>query len=470
MMRSLAILPGAQEVKTSFTLNQKVSFEYGYYIFETREEPPQYKDVVFRLKRNFFPKWTRSIEPSALTSVTFYDEDKVLLTFDHDDELQGFWRKGTAIKTYRKPKRSKPRGIAVSLDSEGEKKWELQLRHLKGGDSFNGSKAFPDGSVGLTGVMSDEDIELYGFKSYKKQDKKDRVLLFFKVSNVGLLENEAMLVGENTMASLYPTNSASSIFFVSSGEKTSLHYNGFKDSDAEIKPSQSQYCPHLFIVSEDNKPTYELEKNNCKNTSGLKGADLRLASGFLEILRVQGQSLELLKVKYGQEKLDDETIPGLAYTPNFINEKTASSQSVEYTMSYAIPQKVIGVMVYFISDKRDHLDALRDPLFQASLNAAYFRNYVPITVWTSDKQIQASRVEGLFDKVLAKKILKSDWPWYMQAFGERAQQINSLYKDPNFKMAGKLDPKLLILWNFKDFPVSDNKKLRAEQVKQQVAR
>lgn len=457
--------------------SNKVAYDHGHYSFHLKSLPkkPIVKDLFINLKKTFFPKWRRSIEPAGTSSTSFFDKEKVLIGFNHSSESQGLYRQGGSVKVYNKAKKTPMRAVAVSLGSAGDLEWDAIFKDFKSSGALLNTKVFHDGGVGLFVQMGGRRLALSGsggasrvFSHFGKESSKQ---IFVKLGAKGSLEESSKIYGTESV-NLIPTSSTDNLFIHKTrnkgpvkSKKTFKNENGASSSIGRCSEDNNQ---HLFVVDEEFNYAYQLEAGDCEKLYPLDISDFRLGSGHLEILKVtKEQSIELFKIPYREEVLDDETIPGLAYTPNFINDRKGDDKKVDYNFSYAIPAQVNGVMVYFIKEGRDHLEALRDPMLQVSLNAAYFRNYIPITVWTSHKEIMGKRLEGLFDKLISKDILKTSWDWYFNAFGERANQINSLYKDRNTNSIGKLDPKLLVLWNLKNIP---DPKVEPEKLRQQVAR
>lgn len=434
----------AGEALFTLTSNSpKVAYDHGFYQFHNTN-PKVVKRLLLNLKRNYFPQWMRSVEPDAYVDATFYDEGNLILGFNLFDEFFSVFNPSGLESTYIKSKKLPARGIGLVLNKEGHKVWDVTLKDTKKSNVITKTKVFPDGSAGIYAVTTGKMNIGSGKSISTREDEDSPVLLKFdtfggyKAHAIARSNPDYMLYGkhtEHTIISASPKQKDIDSF------ETNSNVQG-------INFKKEMKCDNLLILDEDLNIKYKQDNNTCLPSS-LMGAHLNISEGHLEVLHSNGKTfVELYKFKYGEEGLSDEIIPGLAYKPNFIHEKAVKGKP-EYSLSYALPEKIFGAMVYFVPEGMEHKQFLLNPLIQSSLNLAYFRGYAVITAWTTDEKISPKRMEDLFANLYQKKVFQEEWQMTFQAYGKRAAQIVGLYPHAT---QGKLidrilDPKFLVLWN-----------------------
>ncbi len=461
---------GGEMLLTLLSDSKKVTYDNGFYIFNQRYDKPVMRELLVRLKKTFFPMWERSLEPAALKGLTFFDKDRVFLSFTHGGIQQGLYRQGGSISRHVKGRRDPMRGIGLALDGDGNKMWSVTLKDQSYGGDVGSTKEFPDGTLGLMGHMQGKSLSVGSQRNFSSDEKKSKDL-FLRFNHKGLLEKSALILSPQGV-SLYPTSSQDTLFYSGGALKENdLSFEVSGGNSTSFSLSKDPNCKTLFVVGEDFEVISVMDSTSCEAHSSLNidskdllRGHIHLASGHLEALFLHQGNIALKKIKYGAEILNDEIIPGLSYRPNFFHEKEGGKDTPKYSLSYAIPKKVVGAMALFVPKGMDHLQALRNPLYQVTLNLAYMRGYVPVTVWTEEESLVGERLEELFKKLSDKKVLDKKWPWLFMASEERAAQVNSLYKAQEHMMGNVVSPKLLVFWNMKEIPDEDATKEKREEL------
>lgn len=418
-----------------------VTYDHGKYYF-ANGDPKVKKRLLISLKENLFPKWFRSVEPDALSTETFYDEGHLLLGLNLSMVQFGIFKPGQKITSYFKGEKPPTRGVVLSLDREGNKLWDIELKHGKYANSIYDTKAFPDGSLGV--YAKTQKIMNIGMQGAISTDPSPVLIKFNKQ---GLLSNYAIMKSNPKYKAFGKHTDPIVLSAKPKQEDTSQFITN--DSTQSLNFAEKMECENLLILDKDLKVEYKQDNEVCLPGGKIEDSKITITEGHLEVLNSDKKTyLSLYRFKYGEEGLSEEIIPGLAYTPNFIHEEV-KGEKPKYSISYALPEKVVGAMVYFVPKGEGHKEFLLNPLVQSSLNLTYFRGYATFTVWSEDEKISGKRMESLFKGLIKDKVISLDWKWYMQAYGERATQVADIYP---YSYTGTivdrvLDPKALILWN-----------------------
>lgn len=441
---------GGELLITLLSSSNKVSYDHGYYNFnKSKYEVPQ-KRLIIALKKNYFPRWRRSLEPDSLVDLTHYDEGRVFMALDFSENF-GFYRSGRLLTYYLFPPKTQPKGIGLSLNQKGHKDWDITLRAQKFFNRVKRTKVFPDSSVGLY-ALTEKKMDVGFQETISTKLTSQGTPVFLNFNKLGQLQHHTLL---HTSPHFIPMgrDSEQTVMRAPKKQEEETYINGSNGSST-LRFSKHQSCENLVIFDQDLSPAYQQEMDSCLIDKSFDKAHIKMTEGHLEILSHNHKDLiYLYKFKYGEEGLSEEIIPGLAYNPNFIHEKR-KNEKPRYSLSYALPEKIHGAMVYFVPEGMGHKEFLLNPLIQTSLNLAYFRGYAIMTIWSSEKKMNFKTMEKLFSPLVKNKVVDLKWPWYFNGYGLRGREIMVNYPKP---ILGKiidqmLNPKALILWNLDHLP------------------
>ncbi|MCR9204751.1 MAG: hypothetical protein NXH75_09250, partial [Halobacteriovoraceae bacterium] len=436
---------GGEVLFSLISNSASITFDNGKYFFANGRKDIT-KKLLVSLKENLFPKWFRSIEPASESGETFYDEGNLVLGLNLNTPRMGLYKPGKPVIQYYKNRNLPPQGVVLSLDKDGNKIWDIRLKHSKYKNSVLDTKVYPNGSIGVY-ANTQKVMNIGNQKTISITPDLKSPLLLLKFNKAGLLSQHSIM--ESNPIFNYFGKHTDAVVLSAEPKQEDVDQFIHSSGSQSVQFQEKMECENLLILDKELKVEYKQDNETCLDIKNIKKSKITITEGHLEILSSNEKSLVLInRFKYGEEGLSDEIIPGLAYTPNFIHEEL-KGEKPKYSLSYAIPEKVHGSMVFFVPAGVGHKDFLLNPLVQSSLNLSYFRGYSVFTVWSEDKVLSGKRMEKLFKGLIDDKVISLDWKWYMQAYGKRANQIVDIY--PHSKTGTLvdrvLDPLAYILWN-----------------------
>ncbi len=397
-------------------LNQSYPFKY--------PDKDVFKDFVVSLKSNYFTNWSRSIEPDSLEDMKVYKDNLAVMAFNYSTSF-GIYKKNGFIKHYKKPEKTPLRSAVYAFNKEGYKNWDQVCHGSKKLCSILNLKVYPNGNIGVHGQF-DETVtfgsatKLTEIPLAPKEDGADYYLL--SLDQEGSKVNE-MIFNSKPSLDIHDNGDNHTLITFGISRKNldkPIHYKSTTSGSGTVTYAYQKSCADHIILDQNLSYSYYEQGGLC-----FKGKYnwLRLSQGKIKSL-TGGMSLQYIEVPYGEDKDNDEDIPGLAFKPKFFHGESKSSSSV--VLSYAIPPQATEAIVYYPPKGVTQTEYLSNSLVQATLNSTYFRGFA-VLVLTSKSDLVTEMLTKTFNPLMKKEFFNDIEKWNIVGYEDRALDLINIY-------------------------------------------
>ncbi len=386
------------------------------------------KKIILALKPNYYSNWSRSIEPNTLSDLKVYKDNLAVMAFNFSSNFS-IYKKNGFIEHFKIAENAPGRGLVFAFDKRGYRNWKQECWHDKNGCSFSALKVYPNGNIGVHGSF-DKSVTFGNSGSINEipLDKDENGGDYFSLSLDERGEREHQMVF-NSKFTLSIGDKGDNHTLVDFNIKTEdlkhkIHYRSLDGASGVLPFAYEQSCKNHFILDQNLKLAYYEQGGMC-----FRGGHhwYRLAQGKIKTLS-GGKSLRYMEIPYGEEKDNDEDIPGLAFKPKFFHGNSASASNA--VLSYAIPPNAKEAIIYYPPKGMSQLEYLSNSLVQATLNSTYFRGFA-VLVFTSEEDLASNLVTQYFTPLMEKEYFNEIGKWNIVGYEDRAVSLIEIYNKNN---------------------------------------